>query len=192
MLDLLAIATTTAATLPTTLPATMPTVAPTVAAAAPAAGDLFGMSGPVLAALIAAGTSAVVALLNLRYQSVATRLKTYLEAYKVAKDAGLATAADEKWARNVLRTIHNDIMVKPDSDPFEWVYRLLLFVLFIVALTYGAIRRWPSNGYLYAASLSMGGLLTLRVFHDSYRRHRQKSLIAPYPSDQEAEQAKRL
>lgn len=83
-----------------------------------------------LCTLAVGGAAAFVAYRAMKHTAVTGRYKTSLEAYKIAKDAGIATEEDEKWARKSLRLLADDVVEHGDRVDQLKVMRALAMGVF--------------------------------------------------------------
>lgn len=92
---------------------------PTTQATAATVADYFPpLSIPILIGIVAATGPLISALMNWRYQAKAAALKTYLEAFKVAKEAGVDVEEtyDKYVRRNVMSLIQEAVEREQRGD----------------------------------------------------------------------------
>lgn len=104
--------------------------------------------------LIGAGATVFVAYRVMGHTAVTGRYKTSLEAYKIAKEAGLTTEADEVWARRSLRLLADDAEQHAQSTDFSKLLRKFAVATFFAysANLYSGIASvlvWTMTALMY-------------------------------------------
>lgn len=99
--------------------------------------DFAGPIATVVAAVLVAASglfAAFVQILNWQIQRRAGRYKTYVETYKLAKDAGCIRDKDTIWMNSVLDKVGEDALYRPSLLTYLMAFIGALFIAQLVTM----------------------------------------------------------
>lgn len=105
-----------------------------------------------LIGLFGTAAAVTVAFAVMRHTAEASRYKTYLECFKIAKELGIAEPQDEVWARRTLR-----LVAERANARVAWYYALQAAGWAILACVFG-VQFWTGSGatrWVYALGFSV-------------------------------------